>query len=255
MRPSPRVLVPFLLSGLIFLTVGTAGAITFGEVDSQNRYPHVGAIIFELPDGQMRPNCTGTLIAPDVVLTAGHCIVAPPGTTIFVSFDLKFDPATSTLHEGTAIPHPDYSFNGLSDDPDIAVIVLDEPITDISPAELAPLNYLTQMKRSLPDDTFVAVGYGRVRDQKEGGPHALQRGGTRRFVEQEYQSLTRKFLHLNQNPSTGSGGTCFGDSGGPHFHEGLLVSVTANGDAVCRASDITVRVDTAEVLNFLDDFV
>ena len=61
------------------------------------------------------------------------------------------------------------------------------------------------------------------------------------------------------NPSTGSGGTCFGDSGGPHFLGGatsnLLVSITVIGDAMCRATDKTYRLDTASARAFLDDFV
>jgi hypothetical protein len=55
------------------------------------------------------------------------------------------------------------------------------------------------------------------------------------------------------------GGTCFGDSGGPHFlgdaGSNLLVSTTITGDAMCRATDKTYRLDTASARAFLDDFV
>jgi secreted trypsin-like serine protease len=51
-----------------------------------------------------------------------------------------------------------------------------------------------------------------------------------------------------QQTSIGDGGTCYGDSGGPHFLGGvesnLIVSVTVTGDAMCRASDKTYRIDT-----------
>ena len=59
------------------------------------------------------------------------------------------------------------------------------------------------------------------------------------------------------NPSTGSGGTCFGDSGGPHFlgSSRLVVSITVTGDRFCRATDVTYRTDTASARDFLDDFV
>lgn len=60
-------------------------------------------------------------------------------------------------------------------------------------------------------------------------------------------------------PSTGDGGTCYGDSGGPHFLGGvdsnLIVSITVTGDAMCRATDKTYRIDTASARAFLDDFV
>jgi secreted trypsin-like serine protease len=59
------------------------------------------------------------------------------------------------------------------------------------------------------------------------------------------------------NASTGSGDTCFGDSGGPHFlgSSNLVVSITVTGDRFCRASDVTYRTDRASARAFLDDFV
>jgi hypothetical protein len=35
----------------------------------------------------------------------------------------------------------------------------------------------------------------------------------------------------------------------------LIVSITITGDAWCRASDKTYRLDTASARDFLDDFV
>ena len=58
------------------------------------------------------------------------------------------------------------------------------------------------------------------------------------------------------NPSTGSGGTCYGDSGGPHFlgDSNLVVSITVTGDAPCRATDVTYRLDTPWARAFLGQF-
>jgi secreted trypsin-like serine protease len=57
------------------------------------------------------------------------------------------------------------------------------------------------------------------------------------------------------NPSTGNAGTCYGDSGGPHFLDGVLVSITVTGDAMCKATDKTYRVDTPWAREFLSQFV
>lgn len=63
------------------------------------------------------------------------------------------------------------------------------------------------------------------------------------------------------NPSTGNGGTCYGDSGGPHFlgagssETTTIVSITVTGDRFCRATDKTYRLDTASALSFLSEFV
>jgi secreted trypsin-like serine protease len=77
-------------------------------------------------------------------------------------------------------------------------------------------------------------------------------------ANQSFLSLQKAWLTLNMNPSTGSGGTCYGDSGGPHFLGGvsskLIVSVTVTGDAMCRATDTTYRIDTPWARDFLEQF-
>jgi hypothetical protein len=62
---------------------------------------------------------------------------------------------------------------------------------------------------------------------------------------------------LSMNPSTGNGGTCYGDSGGPHFlgDSNIVVSITVTGDAWCRATDVTYRMDTDSARSYLADFV
>jgi hypothetical protein len=63
------------------------------------------------------------------------------------------------------------------------------------------------------------------------------------------------------NPSTGNGGTCAGDSGGPHFlgagedETDIVVSVTLHGETYCRATDRTSRVDAPEPLAFIGSFI
>jgi len=83
--------------------------------------------------------------------------------------------------------------------------------------------------------------------------------GTRRYATQEALNIQKAWLLLSMNPSTGNGGTCYGDSGGPHFLGGvnsnLIVSTTITGDAPCRATDKTYRLDTTSARDFLDDFV
>ena len=59
------------------------------------------------------------------------------------------------------------------------------------------------------------------------------------------------------NPSTGDGGTCYGDSGGPNFlgTSTTLAAITITGDYVCRATNVTYRLDTASARDFLDEYV
>jgi secreted trypsin-like serine protease len=69
-----------------------------------------------------------------------------------------------------------------------------------------------------------------------------------------FNSLNGGYLRLSQNPSTGNGGTCFGDSGGPIFltvnGQQTLVAITITGDTVCRSTNVTYRLDTASARQF-----
>jgi secreted trypsin-like serine protease len=256
------------LALMLGLLPSPANAIVYGQPDG-NLHPNVGAMVYQRPsDGELRRICTGTLISSDVFLTAGHCTDALEGLGIppdevWVSFDPVFDPQTSTLHPGTYHTHPEFGFSGpggTSDPHDIAVIVLDDPAA-ITPAEIPTEGLLSQMKAGgeLQDQTFTAVGYGTVRDTRKGGPQGIKSNTERRFALQSFLSLTPAWLTLSMNEATGDGGTCFGDSGGPHFLGGetsnLIVSITVTGDAVCKATDKTYRIDTASARDFLDDFV
>jgi hypothetical protein len=74
-------------------------------------------------------------------------------------------------------------------------------------------------------------------------------------------NLGKAWLNLSMQPSTGDGGTCYGDSGGPHFlvnSDGTLgpvVSLTVTGDIPCRATDKTYRVDSAVSQEFIAGFL
>ena len=81
--------------------------------------------------------------------------------------------------------------------------------------------------------------------------------GQRRYADQGFRSLTKSWLNLSMNPSVGSGGTCYGDSGGPNFlgDTNLLAATTITGDFMCRATNVDYRLDTTSARSFLGQFV
>ncbi len=208
--------------------------------------------------------CTGTLISPTVFLTASHCLDFD-GQTMYVSFDLTIPEnadgtvrtrALKTFYSGTAHMHPLYASGGANDTYDIAVVVFDKAVRGITPAKLPTLNLLSNMTaQQLKSTTFIAAGYGTVRDSKQQAHQALYWDPTRRWATQTANSLTAAWFTLSMNQATGDGGTCYGDSGGPHFLGDVVVSVTVTGDIFCKATDKTYRVDTQVARDFLDDFV
>ena len=265
-----RVFAALLLVVMtLALTVEAAQAITFGQPDG-DLHPNVGALVADWDEESPGPDifCSGTLIAPTVFLTAAHCtasLEADGITEVWVTFASDYDEDAASpagLIAGTPVSHPEFGTGGASDTHDIAVVLLEQAPAGITPAQLPTAGLLDQLKAShqLRTQTFTAVGYGTVREEKTGGPHGfLDSEGVRMYALQSALNLENAWLLLSMNPSTGSGGTCYGDSGGPHFLGGvesnLIVSITITGDAMCRATDKTYRLDTEAARDFLDDFV
>jgi secreted trypsin-like serine protease len=248
-----RLLAAAVLGALAF--AAPAQAIVFGQLD-EGAHPNVGAMVAYF-DGDPYQLCTGTLIAPTVFLTASHCTaylesVGIDPHDVYVTFDEQV--AGGSLIRGTYHTNPLYASGGQNDTYDVAVIVLDEAPA-IAPAQLPTAGELDELQ--LKDQRFVAVGYGDVRDDKTKGPASIYWDGERRWADQGFRSLTKAWLNLSMNPSVGSGGTCYGDSGGPHFlgDTDVVVSITVTGDAYCRATDVTYRMDTAAARSFLGQFV
>jgi len=237
---------------------GPAGAISYGTIDTNEDYSNVGALIWQFDEGKYIV-CSGALISPTVFLTAAHCI-EEDGQSVWVSFDLTItEPVTSgtnTIYHGVAHPHPDAYLQGENDVHDVAVVVLDEAVAGITPAPLATENLLGEMtNQELKDATFYTAGYGTVRETKHGASQPLFWDPTRRWASQTVNSLGKVWVTFSMNVATGNAGTCYGDSGGPHFLDGAIVAVTVTGDVWCKSTDKDYRVDTASARDFLDNYV
>jgi len=144
---------------------------------------------------------------------------------------------------------------------DVGVIVLDRPVQGIAPAELAPLASLDAYAQPTLNRTlFTSVGYGTEVRKPTSGPQKPVPETyplLRRVADQPGQKLTDQILQLNGkiNDTRGTGGTCFGDSGGPTFLNGYVVAVTSyTYTANCRYLGGYQRVDIAGVQDWLASF-
>ncbi len=146
-----------------------------------------------------------------------------------------------------------------SDTHDVAVFVLDKPVKMRNYGQLPTAGLLDAVAKQAA--RFTTVGYGTVRDDKTRSFQSFELGTRRKVATQDMESLMKAWVQFSMNPSTGSGGTCFGDSGGPHFlgagasETRVVVAVTVTGDRFCRATDKAYRLDTPSARSFLEDFV
>jgi secreted trypsin-like serine protease len=240
------------LAATFVLIASPAYAITYGQSDG-NRHPFVGALVGTF-SGETYPYCSGTLISPTVFLTAAHCDV---GTTrVSVTFDSAYS-AKSKLYTGSYYANPLYSQT--QDDPhDIAVIVFSKPIQGITPAQLPTLGQLDGVSK---DQQFTAVGYGGQYPVNQPGGPVIGYLDTREYAVSTFNALGPGYLRLSQNPATGNGGTCYGDSGGPNFlgagsaETTIIAGTTITGDSLCKSTNVTYRLDTQSARAFLGQYV
>lgn len=247
---------------VVLVAVTPAQAITYGQADTE--HPFVGAIVVVSKFGWTSEFCSGTLIAPKVFLTAGHCTSVLAGYVngpqdVHLSFGDggKSVLDTSTWHDVQEwVTNPAYWWGPMSDPHDMGVVILKDPVTSLGFGELVPeAGYLTALwsqGQLTPKTKFLNVGYGTDQNQSD--------TNVREYSWSLYHALLPAWIYLSQNIHTGAAGTCYGDSGGPTFyatgdgHE-YVVAVTSWGDSKCKATNNNYRVDTAESLAFLADMM
>ena len=198
---------PFVALLLVLLLPGAAEGLVGGAtvMRSTGAGRHIVMII------STRGNlCTGTALAPDLVLTAGHC-VAPAATYRVLLHDIK----PPGLAVGSTTVHPRYNPKDYASGrvtADVALIKLAQPLpTEIVPASLASTRPVA------PGDRFVIAGYGTTSHGSETGI------GTPRAAALVASGRPGTLQIRLVDPATRDArsglGACTGDSGGPAFVE------------------------------------
>lgn len=241
-----------------------AGAVTDGELDGEG-HPYVGLMVAQGASGNPMWRCSGTLISPTVFLTAGHCTESP-AEHVEIWFDADVEngipengyPFTGDA-SGTPYTHPDYNPNAFYLH-DLGVVVLDEPVAMDEYGQLPGTNQLDSLKPRR-STTFTAVGYGLQKSFPDAASWKTQGERVRYVAEPHLLQINTgltgpRSLLLSNNANTG--GTCFGDSGGPNFlgHTNVVAGVTSFGlNSTCAGTGGVFRIDRPAELAWINGFL
>lgn len=168
-----------------------------------------------------------------------------------------------TSYDGAAYTYPDFCIGCGKGLPgfaawDVGVVVLSEPVptTVVSDyADLPTAGLVSSLKNKTPIDF---VGYG-VQEQIHGGGPPVWTGLKNRLYAPS-ELVSGKFVHsdlfmrLALNPGGGSGGTCFGDSGGPDLLGGTDTVLAVNSyvtNSNCSGVGYSQRVDIPAVISWV----
>ena len=257
-----------IVSLLMVLSATPALAVKNGNLDG-DEHPMVGLMVALDSAGAPLWRCSGTLISPTVYLTAGHCTEAPAArATIWFDADVESGiPENGYPFQGdvsgTAYTHPQYDPNAFFVR-DVGVVVLDRPYRVAEYGKLPKLNELEKYKtkRGLNKLRFDSVGYGLQKSFPDAASWKDQADRVRmvahpRLIQMNVPGFTGNFsLLLSNNKNTG--GTCFGDSGGPNFIAGsnVVAGVTSFGvNGNCAGTGGVFRMDRSWSLRWVNSFL
>jgi trypsin len=275
-----RRTVMLTLVAVVAVIFARTQAVTDGKLDG-NAHPAVKLLLMEV-GGQPAFRCSGTLLSPTVFLTAGHCTNAFPdapytGMRVFTESDVQAGigvtnnypfAGPNAVEAVSWAAHPLFP-TGSFVLHDVGVVILSAPI-NLPASEYGTLPSVNQFdalktQRGLKDVTFTAVGYGLQESFPDQAFFLATNTRTRMSATPKLLQVNTGFvgpfsLLLSNNANTG--GTCFGDSGGPNFYGSgatetkIVAGVTSYGiNGNCAGTGGVFRMDRQDVLDFVKSYL
>jgi secreted trypsin-like serine protease len=268
--------------------IAAANAVQYGEPDN-GRHPWIGLV--ELYDSNDVPlgRCSGSLISATKFLTAAHCaggegqsfgvpasariwfddgpIAADPnysGGSCAVGGPYTGWPCAGNDAAGTPVAHPSWNATfTIPQTSDVGVVRITSASSLPSTyGALAPVGFLDGLakKRGQQNTSFTLVGYGRQLEKPTQITIRQRMDGTLNLINLGNALTDGWNVQLSDNPGkgNGSGGACFGDSGGPVLydtgggHEVIVAVDSFMHNANCKGTSYAYRVDTGYAQSFID---
>ena len=265
----------FAISALVAASLAVAlalpaAAVTNGTPDG-NRHPYVGLIVFDDANGPAW-RCTGALLSPTVVLTAGHCTDGAVAARVWfdeaVSTNTEYPFSGATSYDGMPHTFPGYTSPGHGlvgfSFGDVGIVTLSEPVPTSDVSTYAQLPTANLVDSLAPKTGLDFVGYGVQFKLKISGPPANRWAGPRNRMFTTGELVSGNFrtsgdqIKVTMNPGGGSGGTCFGDSGGPDLLAGTSTVIAVNSYVTnynCAGVGYDTRIDLPDRLAWIRGFL
>jgi hypothetical protein len=270
-----RIVSSLVAAGCIVLTAcespvtrsiapGSASTIVHGT-PTGTAHPAVVLVVLDVA-GVPTFLCSGTVIKPKLVLTAGHCVGEPgefSALRVFTESDVEHGNNNFPFDGLNAVPATAWHAHPLFTEAlfflhDVGVIELRDPI--VLPAaeygQLPQVNQLDQLQ-ARHSTTFTTVGYGVQRINPAQVVAELIRMEAEPWLVSINTPRTGNFsMILSNNASTG--GSCFGDSGGPNYlgSSNVIAGLTSFGfNGTCGGLGGVFRLDRRDVLEFLAPYL
>lgn len=235
----------------------SASAIVDGVDDARHASVALIRMTLHKADGTTEPSfCSGSLVAPNLLLTAAHCHHGFTSTTSdwTVSFDETMPGGEMknaiAVDETKILVHP--AFGGWAGRNDVALVPLPETPPGLEPVPIA--RRLPFAAAAMEGKSMTVVGYGGV-GKNETGDVVIGGNDRRREVDLAIVGVSPWYIETYDTK-----GFCGGDSGGPALMvidgKEQMVGINVLSNVSCRADKATLRLDEeSEVRAFLKQHV
>ena len=259
---------------------GSAGAIT-GNYTKDFTHDAVGLLVFYTPntpagEDPFSHRCSGTLISPTVMVTAGHCTEGVDEGRVYFQQSVapNYDPNAFGGWGGDPTTGYPYRTASPSTAPTTTASTTSrasrKPRTQASSFSTNPSRLRTASESCPRPARSIATSPRRRTRSWLGSPSVVTASPTRILVRcrsvsgstatsyavEGESTVTDANLKTTANASQGKGGTCNGDSGGPVYFYGtnIIAAVTSFGmNGQCKGLDFSYRLDRAAVLAWIND--